>query len=165
MLPRDMAKIGYLYLRHGEWDGRQLLTSGWAEVLNHATVNMHASFDPGLRYSNFFWVFPEHHVYMAVGWHGQLIAVFPDVDVVAVVTAHKFVPFGDVIRGVSGAVKSELALPPNPNGAERLATAIKDVAVEKPTAVSPVPEIASVISGKTYKFSANVFGLSRLPCF
>ena len=102
---------------------------------------------------------------MAVGWHGQLIAVFPDVDVVAVVTAHKFVPFGDVIRGVSGAVKSELALPPNPNGAERLATAIKDVAVEKPTAVSPVPEIASVISGKTYKFPANVFGLSRLPCF
>ena len=165
MLPRDMAKIGYLYLRHGEWDGRQLLTSGWAEVLNHATVNMHASFDPGLRYSNFFWVFPEHHVYMAVGWHGQLIAVFPDVDVVAIVTARKFVRFGDVIRGVSAAVKSELALPPNPNGAERLANAIKDVAVEKPTAVSPAPKIASAISGKTYKFPANVFGLSRLPCF
>ena len=43
MLPRDMAKIGYLYLRHGELDGRQLLPPGWAEVLNHATVNMHAS--------------------------------------------------------------------------------------------------------------------------
>jgi hypothetical protein len=100
MLPRDMAKIGYLYLRHGEWDGRQLLPSGWAEVLNHATVDMHASIDPGLRYSNFFWVFPGHHVYTAVGWHGQLIAVFP------VVTAHKFVRFGDVIRGVSAAVKS-----------------------------------------------------------
>ena len=165
MLPRDMAKIGYLYLRHGEWDGRQLLTSGWAEVLNHATVNMHASFDPGLRYSNFFWVFPEHRVYMAVGWHGQLIAVFPDVDVVAVVTAHKFVRFGDVIRGVSAAVKSELALPPNPNGAERLANAIKDVAVEKPTAVSPAPKIASAISGKTYKFPANVFGLKSFALF
>jgi len=43
---------------------------------------------------------------MTVGWHGQLIAVFPDVDVAAVVTAHKFVRFGDVIRGVSAAVKS-----------------------------------------------------------
>ena len=57
---------------------------------------------------------------MAVGWHGQLIAVFPDLDAVAVVTAHKLVRFGDVIRGVSAAVKSESALPPNPNDAERL---------------------------------------------
>jgi len=43
---------------------------------------------------------------MAVGWHGQLIAVFPDVDVATVVTAHKFVRFGNLIRGVSAAVKS-----------------------------------------------------------
>jgi CubicO group peptidase (beta-lactamase class C family) len=85
--PRDMAKIGYLYLHHGEWDGKQLLPPGWADVLSHATVTMHASFDPNLRYSNFFWVSPERHVFMAVGWHGQLIAVFSDLDIVAVVTA------------------------------------------------------------------------------
>jgi CubicO group peptidase (beta-lactamase class C family) len=90
LLPRDMAKIGYLYLHHGEWEGRSLLPPGWADVLSHTTVNMHASFDPNLRYSNFFWAFPERHVYMAVGWHGQLIAVFPDLDIVAVVTARSF---------------------------------------------------------------------------
>ena len=65
---------------------------------------------------------------LAVGWHGQLIAVFPDVDVVAVVTAHKFVRFGDVICGVSAAVKSELVLPPNPIDAERLVNAINETA-------------------------------------
>jgi CubicO group peptidase (beta-lactamase class C family) len=165
MRPRDMAKIGYLYLRHGEWEGRQLLPAGWAEVLHHASVNMHASFDPGLRYSNFFWVFPEHHVYMAVGWHGQLIAVFPDLDIVAVVTGHKFVRFDDLIRDVSAAVKSELALSPNPNSAEELAKAIKDVAVEKASGVHPAPEIASAISGKTYRFPANVLGLKSFALF
>jgi len=165
MLPRDMAKIGYLYLRRGEWEGKQLLPIGWADVLKHAAVNMHASFDPGLRYSNFFWVFPEHHVYMAVGWHGQLIAVFPDLDAVAVVTAHKFVRFGDVIRGVSAAVKSESALPPNPNDAEQLVNAVKYVAVEKPTAVGPAPEIASAISGKIYKFPDNALGLKSFALF
>jgi len=147
-----MAKIGYLYLHHGEWDGKQLLPPGWGDVLSHATVTMHASFDPDLRYSNFFWVFPERHVFMAVGWHGQLIAVFPDLDVVAVVTAHQFVRFGDVIDRVSAAVKSESALPPNPNAAEPLAKAIGDAAVEKSTTVGPTPEIASAISGKTYNF-------------
>jgi CubicO group peptidase (beta-lactamase class C family) len=165
LLPRDMAKIGYLYLHHGEWEGRRLLPPGWADVLSHTTVNMHASFHPNLRYSNLFWVFPERHVYMAVGWHGQLVAVFPDLDIVAVVTAHKFVLFGELIDGVSAAVKSESALPPNPNVAELLANAINDVAIEKPTAISPTPEIASAISGKTYKFPDNDLGLRSLTLF
>jgi CubicO group peptidase (beta-lactamase class C family) len=165
MRPRDMAKIGYLYLHHGEWDGQQLLPPGWGDVLSHATVTMHASFDPDLSYSNFFWVFPERHVFMAVGWHGQLIAVFPDLDVVAVVTAHSFVRFGDVIDGVSAATKSESALPPNPNAAEPLAKATKDAAVEKPTVVGPTPEIASAISEKTYKFPDAEPGLKSLTLF
>ena len=162
LLPRDMAKIGYLYLRHGEWEGKRLLPLGWADVLSHATVNMHASFDPGLRYSNFFWVFPENHVFMAVGWHGQLIAVFPELDIVAVVTAHRFVPFHDVIDGVFAAVKSESALPPNPNAAEALAAAIQDAAVEKPTAIGSRPETASLVSGKTYVFPDNPLGIKSL---
>ena len=165
LLPRDMAKIGYLYLHHGEWDGQRLLPPGWADVLSHTTVDMHASFDPNLRYSNFFWVFPEKHAYMAAGLHGQLIVVFPDLDVVAVTTAHKFIRFGDLIDSISAAIRSESALPPNPNAAELLANAIKDVAIEKPTAVGATPEIASAISGKTYKFPDNALGLRSLTLF
>jgi len=165
LLPRDMAKIGYLYLRHGEWEGKRLLPPGWAEVLSHKTVNMHASDDPNQSYSNFFWVFPERHVYMAVGIRGQLIAVFPDLDIVVVVTARKFVRFGDLIDGVSAAVKPESTLPPNPNAAELLAKAVNDVAVEKPTTVGPTPEIAAVISGKTYKFPDNELGLRSFTLF
>jgi CubicO group peptidase (beta-lactamase class C family) len=29
--PRDMAKIGYLYLRNGEWEDKQLLSPGWTD--------------------------------------------------------------------------------------------------------------------------------------
>jgi CubicO group peptidase (beta-lactamase class C family) len=165
LLPRDMAKIGYLYLHHGEWEGRQLLPLGWADVLNHKTVNMHAPEDPNQSYSNFFWIFPQKHVYMATGLRGQLIAVFPDLDIVAVTTARKYVSFRALIDGVSGAVKSEPALPPNPNAAEALANAIKDAAVEKPGSVGPTPEIASAISGKAYKFPDNATGLRSLTLF
>jgi hypothetical protein len=126
---------------------------------------MHASDDPNQSYSNFFWVFPERHVYMAVGIRGQLIAVFPDLDIVVVVTARKFVRFGDLIDGVSAAVKPESTLPPNPNAAELLAKAVNDVAVEKPTTVGPTPEIAAVISGKTYKFPDNELGLRSFTLF
>jgi CubicO group peptidase (beta-lactamase class C family) len=74
--PRDMAKIGYLYLRRGEWEDKPLVPPAWIEKASHATVNMNAAFDPELRYSNFFWALPNKKVYMAVGYHCEFIMVF-----------------------------------------------------------------------------------------
>jgi CubicO group peptidase (beta-lactamase class C family) len=30
--PRDMAKLGYLYLHHGQWNGKQIVPAGWVRV-------------------------------------------------------------------------------------------------------------------------------------
>jgi CubicO group peptidase (beta-lactamase class C family) len=162
LLPRDMAKIGFLYLHHGEWEGKRLLPPGWADVLDHTTVNTHASYDPKQSYSNFFWIVPDRHVYMASGKNGQLIVVFPDLDVVAVTTARKHAGFRALIDALSGAVKSDSPLPPNPDAADELANTIKDAAVEKPTPVCPTPEMAAAISGKTYKFPDNELRLRSI---
>jgi CubicO group peptidase (beta-lactamase class C family) len=75
MLPRDMAKIGYLYLRNGQWEDKRLLPPAWINRISHATVNTNLSGEPDMRYSNFFWALPNKHVYMAVGYHCQLIMV------------------------------------------------------------------------------------------
>ncbi len=160
LLPRDMAKLGYLYLHHGEWEGKRLLPPGWADVLDHRIVNMRASYDPQQSYSNFFWVFPDKRVYMMNGKNGQLVVVFPELDVVAVTTARKQLRLRTFLDSVIAAVKSEAsALPPNPDAAGQLADAIKDAAIEKPTPVGPTPAIAAAISGKTYEFADNPFGL------
>jgi CubicO group peptidase (beta-lactamase class C family) len=118
LYPRDMAKIGYLYLRNGEWEGKRLLPAGWTDRVSHATVNMNASFDPELRYANFFLVLPRRQVYMAWGIRCQFIMVFPAQDMVAVATARAHCPFGKLADDISGAVKSEAALAPNPAGAK-----------------------------------------------
>jgi hypothetical protein len=102
---------------------------------------------------------------MAVGWHGQLIAVFPDLDIVAVVTARKFVKFGDVIDRVSAAVKSESVLPENPNAAELLEKAIKDASVEKSTTIGPPSAIAAAVSGRPTNCTRMILGSKRSPCF
>jgi CubicO group peptidase (beta-lactamase class C family) len=132
MLPRDMAKIGYLYLRNGEWDGRQLLPAGFVDRVAHATVDMKRSREPELRYSNAFWALPNKNVYMAVGYHCQLIMVFPQSDIVAVTTARNFCPFSKLADLISGAVKSETALPPDLAGVGLLAAAIRNISAEKP---------------------------------
>jgi CubicO group peptidase (beta-lactamase class C family) len=155
LYPRDMAKFGYLYLHNGEWEGKPLLPSGWVEQVSHATINMHASDDPDLYYSNYFWDFPKHHVYMAIGYHSETIMIFPERDMVAVMTAREFYPWGKVADGISGAVKSDSALPANPAGADLLANTIRDIATEKPTEAGAGPAIAASISGKTYRFPDN----------
>lgn len=127
--PRDMAKIGYLYLHHGEWAGRQLVPPEFVEAITHATVNMQASYDPNLRYANQFWVMPDRHVFMAWGYHCQAIMVFPEHDIVTVVTAHDNCPSKRLARDISAAVTSEAALPANPAAAAELAKALRDAAV------------------------------------
>jgi CubicO group peptidase (beta-lactamase class C family) len=162
MLPRDMAKFGYLYLHHGEWAGRQLVPPGFVDAVNHATVNMNATFDPRLRYANFFWAIPEKHVYMTVGYHCQVIMVLPDQDIVAVMTARNFCPFGKLADDISGAVRSEQALPPNPDAARLLARQLSEISTEKPTEVGATPDTAAAISGKTYRFADNELDLKSL---
>jgi len=132
MLPRDMAKIGYLYLRNGEWEDKRLLPPAWIDKVSHATVDMKRSVEPDLRYSNSFWALPNKQVYMAVGYHCQLIMVFPELDIVAVTTARDFCPFSKLVDYISRAVKSETALPLDPAGANLLTTAIRNVSADKP---------------------------------
>jgi CubicO group peptidase (beta-lactamase class C family) len=160
--PRDMAKLGYLYLRNGRWEDQQIVPPAWFEKVSHATVNMNASWEPELRYSNFFWALPNRHVYMAVGYHCQLIMVLPDSDLVAVTTARNFCPFGKLADYISSAVKSDSAMPPDPAGANLLERAIHAVSTEHPKHVDARPEIEAAVSGKAYKFPTNPLNVKSL---
>jgi CubicO group peptidase (beta-lactamase class C family) len=162
LVPRDAAKIGYLYLRDGEWDGQRLLPSGWVERIRRASIDMHASFDPSLRYADFFWVMPQRQVVMAVGDRCQLLMLFPALDIVTVVTARDYCSFGRIADDIAGAVKSDAALPVNSAGGNLLAAALRDIASEKPSAVGATPEIAAAISGKSYRFPPNALRVRAL---
>ena len=141
MLPRDMAKIGYLYLRNGEWEDKRLLPPDWINRISHAAVNTNLSGEPDMRYSNFFWALPNKHVYMAVGYHCQLIMVFPESDIVAVTTARDFCPLSQLADYISSAVKSEGALPSDLAGADLLANKIREISSRRRNN-DPVPQTA-----------------------
>jgi hypothetical protein len=99
---------------------------------------------------------------MAVGYHCQVIMVFPALDMVAVTTTRDFYPFGVVTDLIAGAVKSETALPAAPDNADLLANAIRDVSTVKPTEVGTTPETAAAISGKIYTFPRNALNVKSL---
>jgi len=156
-----MAKLGYLYLRQGQWDGRRIVTSAWVEAATSPAAG------PGPDdYGYLWWLRPAQRFYYASGRGGQTIYVLPEQDLVIVLAAgggHA----GSRVRDafVLPAVKSAGPLPPNPDGLARLEAAIQTVAGSipaEPEPVPPLPATAQRVSGRTYDLETNPFGVLSL---
>jgi CubicO group peptidase (beta-lactamase class C family) len=92
--PRDMAKIGYLFLNGGRWQGKQIVSQKWVEASTRRQVGagqLPAScLADGYGYQ---WWLSSFHVagrvvgsFSARGRGGQFIIVFPTLQIVAVFT-------------------------------------------------------------------------------
>jgi CubicO group peptidase (beta-lactamase class C family) len=94
---RDMARLGLLMLREGNWDGKQLLPKNWTRYLTTLNTQADQLWPPGMRpsgpsrggYGALWWVWdaPIGHssalwseftaTYTAMGTDGQFITVLP----------------------------------------------------------------------------------------
>jgi len=82
----DFAKFGLLYLRGGEWEGRQLVSREWAAT---AQVPLSVEASSGHFYSWQWWVSADAYgTYWANGYEGQMISVVPALDAVVVRLGH-----------------------------------------------------------------------------
>ena len=154
LYPHDVAKLGYLMMHQGYWDGEQIISSEWvveATQLQNKTGR-------GDDYGYGWWVPPptQFREFAAEGRGGQYIRVLPDLNLIVVTTGGGFewneiVPFL-----VPAMVDLENPLPANPAGVQKL-EAVLEASVEPPVpqAVSPLPETAYNISGQTYTFEPN----------
>lgn len=84
LLPRDMARLGYLMLRDGIWDGKQILPPDWVQQATTA----HFSTPGGWSYGYQWWVSQQLGIYSARGHYDQAIYVVPEADLVVVFTAN-----------------------------------------------------------------------------
>jgi CubicO group peptidase (beta-lactamase class C family) len=154
--PRDMAKLGYLWLNHGRWEDRQLVPEEWirgAVQVRSQPAGNHAKYGYGL------WILPDRQppLFEAVGRGGQRISVAPEKNVVVVFTGGEFEP-GDIGAFILRALKSDQPLPENPSAVARLVTAVKAAAMP-PHPLSFIPPLARTVSGKRYTLAENPLGL------
>ncbi len=98
----DMARLGHLALREGNWDGRQLISREWMRKMTSpltpaAEINPESRREnrPWAGYGFMWWVWDGDHntgpfkgAYAATGFRGQFITVLPALDMVI---AHKTV--------------------------------------------------------------------------
>jgi CubicO group peptidase (beta-lactamase class C family) len=83
LTPRDMAKLGYLYLNEGRWDGRQVVSAEWVRQ----ATERHVALDDGFGYGYQWWTDERLGAYFARGKSGQLVVVIPKEQTVVVVTS------------------------------------------------------------------------------
>jgi len=88
LAPRDLAKLGELYMKDGVWRGKRILPKGWAA--DSVTPRVDTG-EKGFRYGYQWWVPPASSTngskaFAAWGYGGQFLFVVPELDVIAVFT-------------------------------------------------------------------------------
>ena len=80
--PRDMAKIGYLFLKEGNWEGKQIISKNWVRISTSVSVTLGG----GLNYGYQWWIDADGDLYRALGYGEQQINVFHTQDLIVVFT-------------------------------------------------------------------------------
>ena len=157
--PHDTAKIGFLWLNHGQWDGKQIVSRAWVE--NSVKIQIKTGRDDDYGYG--WWITGEEGEYAAIGRGGQRIQVWPAINTILVMTGGG-VDIDDIEPFFEPAFADlSKPLPANPSAVARLETTL--TAILQPPApkpVAPLPAIAKEVSGKTFVFEPNPLEIEKL---
>jgi CubicO group peptidase (beta-lactamase class C family) len=94
----DLAKIGYLFLKDGVWDGQRIVSSEWVKksLTPYFETNLEPQSKDVFRYGLSWWLFKlpneSEYVWMARGFGGQALLVFPREELIVTFTMWDIVP-------------------------------------------------------------------------
>jgi hypothetical protein len=155
--PRDMAKIGWLYLNKGKWDGKQIVPKKWVEASTRGHID--STLFPHYGYQ--WWV--DTFYYMAVGYKGQFIYVIPGKDMVVVFTGALgpddfYKPKEMLDKYIIPAAASSTPLPADSKATTRLRALVKKCAQGPPQGVIwTIKEEGAARDGIFYRTASPAF--------
>ena len=157
----DIVRFGQLYLQDGLWNGERILPDGWAAEATGKQVEngIDANNDWNQGYGFQFWRC-RHNAYRGDGAFGQFCVVLPEQDAVVAITAGVD-DMSAVLERIWSILLPAMAtesLAENPVAHTTLTERLTSLALSIPKGSHHSP-LASQISGKHYRFDANLFGI------
>jgi len=89
---RELLTLGQLYASGGVWNGKRLISADWVKT----SISPHARIDEQTEYGYFWWLKSfkagerSYRAYFMSGNGGNKVAVFPELDLVAVLTSTNY---------------------------------------------------------------------------
>ncbi len=91
LLPQDLAKIGFLIMNNGIWDGKQVIPLEWIDV----SLQKYHLWDYGFYYGYLWYIKDEinkennksYITYSTAGAGGQKLLIIPELDLIMVATS------------------------------------------------------------------------------
>jgi len=93
LAPRDLAKIAYLYLNGGMWEGKSIVPADWVKASTTPSITASAA---GVKYAHKWWLYPYGKqgrlAFGAGGFGGQFAIVVPELDLLFIFTGWNILP-------------------------------------------------------------------------
>jgi CubicO group peptidase (beta-lactamase class C family) len=87
----DLAKLGYLYLHGGKWEGKQIISKDWVTQSLTPFVKASGPFDYGYKW----WLYPRtekgKYIWMGRGFGGQRLMFFPEENMIVTFTGWEII--------------------------------------------------------------------------
>lgn len=90
LTPKDMAKIGLLYLNEGTWKSKNVVSAEWVKT---STQPSYLTYEYIGYYANHWWVKHSEKdipMFFALGYGGQFICIIPKLRMVIAVTSEMY---------------------------------------------------------------------------
>lgn len=162
LLPRDVAKLGLLFLNQGKWNGQQIVPAEWLKAATRSHIKTGG---PGTSDYGYGWRVPPPGnavAFEASGRGGQQLSILPSKHTVIVFNGGGF-STGEAMKLLLPALQSDQPLPENPAAVARLQAAIAAAAkAPAPIETAKLPALAHTISGQRYELADNWLGLRAL---
>ncbi len=104
-----LAKLGYLYLHDGVWEGKQIVSKEWVKE----SVTPYIDAGEGFKYGYKWWLLPQggRYIWMGRGFGGQHLMVFPEKDLIVTFTGWSILkdpsPDQEFVKRILAAVVSD----------------------------------------------------------
>lgn len=168
----DLARFGQLMLQGGVWNKKQLIPGEWIKTATSFKIESNdpsnkqpkASNDWAQGYCYQVWRTRDNG-FRLDGMGGQFVLIYPDKDVVIVLTANARSTQNElnlVHDYLIPAIKSERSLPENRELYDQVIKKHSHLKIEPQFAAVSKSEVETRISGKEFMLSTNEFGIQSV---
>ena len=161
----DIAKFAQLYLRKGEWQGKQLVPASWIEQATAKQVsngsNPNSDWEQGYGFQ--FWR-SKHGTYRGDGAFGQYALVLDKQDAVIAITSgtkNMAATMNLVWETLLPALNNEQPLAPDAAAQQKLTAKLRGLSLPIPVS-SAQSSLATSVTGRRYVFPSNPQGIETI---